>query len=260
MPKKQALTVAELKLLILARFNAEQSKQMKLNLRIQQELGNEVEEEKPETIAIKNKLADWISDMLAHRLKRNRRTVTLLSFQDFVRFVPSMISEMEKMEGDELDTESRKVLENFTKALIVNSFKTVHEMIILPYENPYEEYWRWIMTTLKLATERSIPPIELLKLESATDEIARRMFTKRQFIVRYRKAMKKFMDINELKKIIVSSTIDMLGIEADEEDRRELERELEAELMPWLRRTVNVSKVVISAWLNEEVKRIYAVA
>lgn len=259
MPKKKTLTVAELKPLLLARFNAEQGKQAKLQVRLQQELGNEVQAEKPEDIAIKNKLADWISDVLARRLKQNRRTTPLLSSRDFVRFVPSMIDEIAKAEGNELEAEERKMFEKFMKAMFENIFEMVHAMVP-PRKNPYEEYWRWATTVLDLAAERGILPTELLVLENATDEITRRMFTKKQFVALSKRAVNKFVDADVLKKIIVQPMLEMLGTEADEEERRELEQELETELMPQLRETVEKTKVVINAWLGEEVKRIYAAA
>lgn len=259
MPKKQTLTVAELKSLLLARFNVvEQNKQAKLQTRLQQELGNEVQEEKPEVIAIKNKFADWISDVLARRLKQNRRTTPLLSSRDFVKFVPSLINEIAKAEGAELEVEDRKMFEKFMKSMFENIFEMVH-MMVPPRKNPYEEYWRWATTVLNLAAERGILPTELLALEGMTDEITRRMFTKKQFVALSKKAVNKFMDADVLKKIIVQPMLDMVA-EGDEEERQELEQELEAELMPQLRETVEKSKVVINAWLGEEVERIYAAA
>lgn len=259
MPKKQTLTVAELKSLLLARFNADQSKQVKLQARLQQELGNEIQEEKPEVIAIKNKFADWISDVLARRLKQNRRTTSLLSSRDFVRFVPLMINEIAKAEGDELEADERKMFEKFMKAMFENIFEMVHAMVP-PRKNPYEEYWRWATTVLNLAAERGILPTELLALEGATDEITRRMFTKKQFVALSKRAVNKFMDADVLKKMIVQPMLDMVAAEADEEERREIEQELETELMPQLRETVEKTKVVINTFLGEEVKRIYAAA
>lgn len=259
MPKKQPLTVVELKSLLLARFNAEQGKQAKLQVRLQQELGNEVQAEKPEAIAIKNKLADWISDVLARRLKQNRRTTPLLSSRDFVRFVPSMIDEIAKVEGDELEVEDRKMFEKFMKAMFENIFEMVHAMVP-PRKNPYEEYWRWATTVLDLAAERGILPTELLALENATDEITRRMFTKKQFVALSKRAVNKFMDADVLKKIVIQPMLDTLVSELDDDERREMEQELEAEVMPQLRETVEKTKVVINAWLGEEVERIYAAA
>lgn len=259
MSKKLTLTVAELKSLLLAGFNAEQSKEAKLQVRLQQELGNEAQEEKPEVVAIKNKLADWIFDTLARRLKQNRRATPLLSSRDLVRFIPSIIDEIAKAKGDELNVEKRKMFEKLIKAMFENVFEMMHAMVP-PRKNLYEECWRWVTTVLDLATERGIPPIELLALESATDEITRRMYTKKQFVALSKRAVNKFMDVDALKKIIVQPILDRLGTKANEEERRELEHKLEAKLMPRLRDTVEKSKVVINAWLGEEVERIYGTA
>jgi hypothetical protein len=88
----------------------------------------------------------------------------------------------------------------------------------------------------------------------------RRMLTKKQFVALLKQSVNKFVDAGVLKKIIVQLTLDMLGTEADEEERRELVQELETELIPELRETVKKAKVIINAWLGEEVERIYAAA
>lgn len=115
------------------------------------------------------------------------------------------------------------------------------------------------MTVLDLATERGILPTELLALEEETDEIMRRMFVKKQFVTLSKKAVNKFTDADILMKIIVQPMLDMVA-EDDEEQRSELKQELEAELMPQLRETVEKSKVVMNTWLKEEVERIYRAA
>ncbi|MDO8436181.1 MAG: hypothetical protein Q7S82_02230 [bacterium] len=260
MTKKQNLTVAELKSLILARFNAEQSNEAKLRALIQREFGNEIQEEKPETIAIKNKFADWSSDVLARRLKRNRRATPLLSYRDFVQFIPSILDVISQARGYELEAEERKMFEKFTKAMFQNLFEVVRDMIILPGKNPYEEYWRWANTVFDLAAERGVLPTELLALEGATDEIMRRMFSKKQFgDILAEKVADRFTSADVLKKIVIQPMLDMVA-EGDEEERRDLERDLEAELMPQVREIVEKSKVVINAWLDEEIARIYATA
>lgn len=260
MPKKQALTVAALKSLILTRFNMEQSRQAKLQTRFQQELGSTVvQEEKPELIVIKNKFADLISGVLARRLRRNRRTTPLFSSRDFTRLVPSMISEIAKVEGNEFNAESRKMFENVMKVMFKGIFKIAHAMVP-PRKNHYEEYWRWITIVFDLAAEHGILPTEFLALEGAADEITRRMFTKKQFVALSKRAMSRLMDVDSLKKTIIQPMLLAMLAEGDEEERRELEQEFEAELMPQLREIAEKSNVVINAWINEEVGRIYAVA
>lgn len=170
-----------------------------------------------------------------------------------------MINEIVKVKGDELEAEERKMFEKFMKVMFENIFEMVHTMVP-PRKNPYEEYWRWATTVLDLASERGILPTELLALEGATDEITRRMFTKKQLVALSKRAVNKFVDADVLKKMIFQPMLDMVAAEADEEERREIEQELEVELMPQLRETVEKTKVVINTFLGEEVERIYAAA
>ena len=256
--RKKSLTVEELKLLLLARFNIEQSKQAKLQERLQQALGGEVQEKKPEAIAIEKKFADWISDILARRLKRNRRASPFLSARDFVKFVPTILDIIEQAEGEKLDAEERKMFEKFMKAIFENIFEIVRSMVP-EGKNPYEEFWRWTQTVLDLAAERGVLPTELFALEGMTDEITRRMFSKKEFVTLYKKAVNKFIDADTLKKILIQPLLDTIT-EDDEEERREMEKEIETEIMPQLREIVEKSKVVISNFLTDEVARIYAVA
>ncbi len=258
MPNKQTVTVEELKLLLLARFNASQSKQAALQARLQEVLGSETQEEKPEAIAVKTKLASLLSDALARRLKSNRRTGPLLSSQDFVRFIPFIIIEIEKVQGAEFAAESRELCEKFMKSMFEGVSEMVHSMVS-PRKNPYDEYWRWTLIVLDLAAERSVPPSELLALEEATDEIMRRMFTKRQFVALSKKTMNKFMDVDVLKKIIIQPVLDMV-VAGDTEECRALKQELEAELMPQIYEVIEKLKVAVSSWLGEEVGRIYKAA
>ncbi len=201
--KKQTLTVAELKSLIFARFSAEQRKLDKLGTRIRQQLGIEIQGEKPEDAVIDNKLMDWLSDLFAHRLKQNMCTTPLLSSQDYVPFVSLLI---EIYGGDELDGRERKRLEKFAKTMFENIVKKARAM--MPSDkNLYEEYWRWVTTVLDLAAERGISPTELLALENATDEIMRRMFTKKEFIAFSKRwAANDLMDLADMFKKMLLQT------------------------------------------------------
>lgn len=93
MSKNQELTVMELKLLFTTRFKILHLNGEKLKTRFQQALGKETQEEKPESVAIRNRFMDNISGTIARRLKRNQRTTPLLSSRDIVRFIPSAISD-----------------------------------------------------------------------------------------------------------------------------------------------------------------------
>lgn len=257
--RKKSITVESLKSVLLAHFNSDQSKQAKLQERFQQALGGAVQEKTPEAIIIEKRLLDWLSDILARRLKRNRRTTPLFSSRDLVRFVPIMLNEIAEIEGEELEAEERKMLKKFMEMMFENIVKAVYAMMP-PQKDPYKEYWRWIMTVFDLAAERGVPPAELLVLEEAIDEITRRMFTKKQFVALSKKGFNKLVNADALKKILVQPMLDMLSADGSEEERQEMEREIEAEIMPQLREAIEKAKVVMNGFFDEEAARIYALA
>jgi hypothetical protein len=63
------------------------------------------------------------------------------------------------------------------------------------------------------------------------------------------------MDTDILKKNFIQPMNDMVA-GGDKEEQRRLEQEVEEEIMPQLRELAKKSKVVVNAWLDEEVKRI----
>lgn len=197
--RKETLTVEELKSLILARSRAEQSKQTKLQERIQSALGQPAQKEGAGDAAFKNKVIDWISDLLARRLKRNRRTVPLLSSRDFTRFFSFILDTIAQM-GIELEAAERKNFKKDMKGIFKNVLETIPSMVPRG-KNHYEVYWRWARTVFDLAAERGVPPTELLALESATDEITRRLFTKKQFLNLHQRLMKS--PNADVKKLII---------------------------------------------------------
>src|SRR3989344_1692876 len=217
MTKKQILTVAELKSLFVARFKADQIKQTKLTARVQQALGNEVQEKRSEAIVIEDKLISLASGILARRLKYNRRSTPLISSRDVIRLAPCMIDEIEKVEGEKLDARSRKILEKSMRSML-RGFSRMMDSFTPPSKDPYEEYWRWIMTVLTLATERGVSPTALFGLEETADEIVRRIYTEKQFITLYKRMMNKSLNVEVLKEIIVGPIIDAVS-EGNQKER-----------------------------------------
>ncbi|MSU55505.1 MAG: hypothetical protein EXS46_03140 [Candidatus Taylorbacteria bacterium] len=256
MPKIQTPSVSELKSLLLARLKMERLQQEKLRRRHRQELGNEVQEEDPEVTAFRGKFEDWTSNILAHRLIRNRRNTPLLSAQDFTKFIPSMIKEIERIEGVKPDAKSCRIFKNSMKPMFSGIVDSIHSMVP-PHKDPYKEYWRWVMTVLKLSSERNTPPTDLLTLEEAADEIVRRMFTKRQFVALSKKEVNRYMNADVINKSIVQPMLGMNN-EGTDEERLALKYKYEMELMPQLREKVKKFKIFMDKWLKEEVKRIYA--
>ncbi len=256
MPKKQTLTVAELKSIFEASFSSKQSKQVQLEARLPQVLGTEPQVETPEIIAAKKVIKGFLSVTLSRRLKRNRRTTPLFSNRDLTRLVPSLVDEIAKSKGDVLAPEERKMIESNMKILLGNIIKMMLPLMP-PESDPYEEYWRWIQTVLDISAEHGVPPAQLFALEDVNDEITRRMFTKKQFVALNKGTTNKFLNAEALKVSILQPILSMLSKEMDADERREIERALEDELMPELRNTLKRARVVVKRILDVEVKRIY---
>lgn len=111
---KKPLTVEKLKGIFLARFKAEQRKEVKLQKQTNPRLGDDQAMD-PVIIAINNKLCDWLSAVLAHRLKQNCRATPLVSSKDFARFIPLMLEAIENATGNKLEDEDRELFKKFRK-------------------------------------------------------------------------------------------------------------------------------------------------
>ncbi|MDD5290149.1 MAG: hypothetical protein PHT40_03065 [Patescibacteria group bacterium] len=259
--KEKLITAEELKSLLLARYRMDQEKNVRLQTRLQQELGqelgNEAQKEGPEVVAINNKLADWLCDIVAQRLKQNCHDVPLLSTQDLVKFVPAILEVLEQGENSKLDDVERKRFEK-TMEIVFNNYLEMVFSLVPAEKNIYEEYWRWIEIVLKLAAERNVPPTELFNLEDTADEITRQMLSKEQFIAISKKAVDKFVNADTLKKTLFQPTLDALA-DGDEQERQELEQEFEKEIMPQLREIAEKSNKIIKIFFDEETARIYTI-
>lgn len=250
---KKSLTMSELKSLLLARFRPKQSKEKKVQGYFYQMIEFVAKKKDPRLIAIENKLVDRTCGILARRLMGKGRTTPFLSSQDFDRSIPLIINEIAREEGVKLKTKERKRYEKFAKVIAEEILAMVY--VVVPHrKNPYKEYWRWVAIVLGLAAERGIQPTELLTLENAADEITRWMFTKKQFIALYKRAINKLTDAEAVKKNIIQPILDIVA-EGDEEKRRKREREV----MWWLDENLKTLKPIINAWFKEEVERIYGV-
>ena len=126
MPKKHNPTVAELKSLFLAHFSVEQAKGVKLQAPLRQKFGNEVPLEELEELALINsKHMDWMSNLLARRLKRNRHTTPLISPRDTNRLVALLINESPETKG--LTAKESKMLTGILKKIVANSSSTIKD-------------------------------------------------------------------------------------------------------------------------------------
>lgn len=258
MPKNQILTVEELKSLLLVRFKATQKISNELQMRLQNELGTEVNTGDPVAMAINDKFAHWISNVISIRLMQDQDEKPLFSSHDFQQFVSSASEEIERISDREFTDQERKAFERYMMSIFENT-KDMLLTFIPSDKNPYEEYWQWVTTVLGLASERRISPVELLASTEATDEITRRTYTRDQFFALTNQAISRLTSLDSLKRIGVLPLLNMIIEEFDEDERDKIKQEIEMELMSQVREMAQHIKKCMIDFYNEELERVYGV-
>jgi hypothetical protein len=259
MLNKQTLTEAQLKSLILVRFNMQKANQVKLSTRIEQELGDEFQAEDPAETVIKNDFLNLISGLLACRLLRNNLTEPLITPEDYNQIEHWILTEVSKLTGAEPTNKERESCKKYLVSMFENITEMVHE-IVPPNTNRYEEYWKWVTTALDVASERGVLPEGLFELEGVSDEITRRMYSKEQYINISKRTQAKMLDFDTFKKNMFMPMIDLYADDATEEERRELEDDFDVELKPQILKRFEKMEAIFNTFLNEEVARIYRVS
>lgn len=254
MAKSKMPTVEELEAMLRASLTLSIAQQAAMQKRFAESTGTAAEEQ-PQNNLIVTKMFDRIADTIARRLKRNRRTVPLVSIRDLTKLIPEILDASTQDNGNELDIEVREALIKYTQTLFKNLLSSISETG-LPGEDPYEWYQRWAKTALEVAAGGGISPAELVATESGSDEITRRMYTRKQYVARCRRSMKKIVSIPGLKKILLDPLLSLL-IEKDSEDYRETKRDLETEATPKIAELVEKYKQVFDIWIDETATRIY---
>lgn len=259
MPKDlDDLTVGELSVLLRARCDADRDRQAKFTARLNQEFGLVTQEMDSKSVTIVNKTMDRLSEIVARRLKEDRRTTPLLSASDLAQFIPQFIDELGSDEERESYSKERGLMEAFASAMFENLIEA-YNAVMAPGKDPYDENRRWVVTVLGISVERDVQPTTLLVTQEGNDEIVRRMFTREQFAVQSARLMNKFADPDTVKKVMLQPMLNaMAGV--DEEERREMEQELEEVVMPQMRIYADKIKVIVDVWIDDEVKRIYGAA
>ncbi|MEX2119246.1 MAG: hypothetical protein WD847_06525 [Pirellulales bacterium] len=97
----KALSVQELRSLIGLHFDFVQATQRKLQERVGKALGAPATENDQSSVLMA-RLCEFAADVIARRLKRNRRTVPLFAEKDMARFIPTMLDLLEGQRANRL--------------------------------------------------------------------------------------------------------------------------------------------------------------
>jgi len=259
--KKESLTIEQLKLLLLARFDVDKPADARVQKCIQSVFGGKAMEEPPEAAAIKKKIVDWMAETIARRLLMRNRRITLISIRDFAKFIPEYLDLAERKEGEKFDAKVRRLLTKMVKGVFKNVLESLYGTVF-EKKKLYDEYWQWITIVFDLAAERHVSPVKLLKRKGTRDEITRRMCTKKEYTAYCKKIFERLLDLNSWKNIVIEPMINAAcaseGLNVEE--RAELKQKFYTEAMPELQKITRKLKRLLNAFFKEEIARIYAVA
>lgn len=210
--------------------------------------------ESPEDAAIRALFQDKFASLSASRLLGQRIEGPLFSVEDLADTIPSAIRILEQSKGEELNDEERAFIERMVKASLNSMIKAVSAMTPADRQ-PYDEQWRMINAIVDLAVERGISPEELLSSDQGSDELVRRTYTKKEYFDLFSSAIDIFFNAETLKMIYIDSLLDSLGCEG--EDRREMEEEIAADILPEIQKAAEQGKAAYAACIKEEIERIF---
>lgn len=252
------LTLLELKAIVIARSKSIIASQQNLQLSINKKL--DIKEEKnPEHDAINDDFVDYISDLIARRLRRKQSSGALILSRDINQFIPVMIEKISEAKSIQPDAEEIRVVKRFIKTAFEKVVEVIH-MVTRPGKSPHEEYWKWITVAVKLASERGIPVTELVTHQDANDEIKRQLFTRKQFLKVSKIAVGKHITVKMIRDEFIQPMIDIALDGIPKEERKEMEQKFDAELMPKFEDAISKTKIELDAWVEEEANRIYGTA
>jgi hypothetical protein len=217
-------------------------------------------------VAIAQRLCAITAPFMAERLLANQPSEPLIgSATDRQLFANALLPQAMKVFGFDMDkcqAEITKVIDGFFAEVLAT---TANE------PNPYVKYWRWVGIVCNLASEREIDPFELLSQPDARDEIARRRYSKQEFVAQHPVSGKiaKPETIDQVIDATVSTYVDTLltqslvgaeDVVSDEEivqARIEAEQHVRQQIEPQARAMIGALNAALQTWLTTEANRIY---
>ncbi len=255
---RKTLSVDAIKELLAAHLKMVESRGTRFNDRIRAKLGMLPKKKERGEAAFTAGVTEMIVDTMAKRLKRNRRSVPILSAKDFERMVPWMIDQVNAAKDESgMDPEDRAYVTKLMKAALTGLFKEVYARAIS--ENSYDEYWRWIVSVLALAREWNVPAVVVTASRTGCDEVTRRTYTRKQFVANSKRAINRQMKPSRIESSVIAPMLDV-ATDGDAFVRQEFGHALRTELKPMLRETLCKSNQLTAEWLAEEADRIYGPA
>lgn len=239
------LTLSEIKVLVLKKFQFEKEQAYKMNQGINQALGVESNSQPEVMERALNIMVEKCTDIIAERLVY--KDPSPLDLEDMNVLMPTFMDLM----GDSIP---REMIEKIMSMV----FGSIIEMTKADAE-PYMGYMEWLQTYLDIAFETGADPKDLNLDQTIYDQITRTTTPKEKYIEKSEKTIAIATDIDTQMKMTVGPMIDLLvgGSDVSEEEKAEITKQMEDEVRPELEKKLFSLEEYLRKTLDEEVARIY---
>jgi len=226
--------------------------QINLNLHLTKKLGENLAHNAQEQYAM-DILDEKVARLIAGRLKRNRKTMTLIAPTDR-RHILSLVLQDPRLAGISSTQEAQRSLKRwllhvFDEAIIM----TMH----FQQSDGYERCWQKLLVVRDIVKERNIQPDDLVSFAQAYDEITRRCFTKLEYLAEVDSGLGERATFEHIRRRIVQPSVEALIAIYGETIRLELERITETNLLSKAEARLEKIQALSHAYFHKEALRIY---
>lgn len=201
---------------------------------------------------MKLKLEDQISEIMAIRLKNNCREIPLLSKEDFSSLSIVLTNHFEQDADHVLDEEERQTIQSTYSSVI----ESVADALCNLDDNPYESWYKTAELSSKLSNDYGIPLFDLFSNQEIVDQITKNVFSREEYLAKFERGIEKILNPNFFKNVIINMVKNLPDVNW-EEDREEIERDIDEEVMPQINADIENLRPIVKKYIDEETARIY---
>ena len=201
---------------------------------------------------MKVKLEGQMSEIMAIRLKNNCREIPLLSKEDFSSLSIIMANHFEQNANYVLDEEERQTIQSAYSGIM----ESMADALCSMSDDPYESWYKIAEVSSKLSNDYGIPLLDLFSNEKIVDQITKNVFSQEEYLAKFEKGMEKLLSPDFFKNMMINIAKGFPDVNW-KEDREEIEREFDEEVLPKINEYIENLRPVIKKYIDEEVARIY---
>lgn len=254
----QDLSVKEIKNILIAHILSDENRRAILQQTIHSAMGTPAKEKTPADLLAEDKIRKIIASIMARRLKKFDKNVSILSKKDLKSLLNCLLDQMEVTSGDQMDSDTRSIVGKVVTP-VIESFIEMANSVMVVYQDPYKYYNKYFEVLLEFASEEGVSPVNLLSSDEIVDKITKRMYTKKQYIDLSNATLNQFFDYEVTLKKIVLPLVDTIAKERDldKDELQELNQLFETNLKPKLKTQMFVAKTICKEYFEKETARLY---